>query len=113
MTRHSAISRGEIRTTMTIACQTWSKHTNIEFQEIGYGNPDIEVRFETRRHNDPFPFDGPGGTLAHAFYPLNNGGLAGDIHLDDEEEFTVYSRRGKNLGWVLTHELGIYVLCTC
>ena len=64
------------------------------------------MKFGKGRHGGPFPFDGPGGTLAHAFYPMNNLGISGDMHLDDDEEFTVRSPRGVNLAWVMTHELG-------
>lgn len=33
-------------------------------------------------------------------------GLAGDTHFDDDEVFTLKSRRGKNLYWVALHEFG-------
>ena len=39
--------------------------------------------FESRDHGDEEPFDGPGGTLAHAYYPY----YGGDIHVDRERSW--------------------------
>jgi len=73
--------------------------------------PDIWIKFVTKRHGDPFPFDGAGGVLAHAFYPGSNTGVAGDVHFDDDEHYSYDNRPvegevGRDLMWVTTHEHG-------
>ena len=49
--------------------------------------------FRLTDHGDFYPFDGPDGTLAHAFAPSQ--GIGGDAHFDDDETFTFRSSRGK------------------
>ena len=46
--------------------------------------------------------DGPGGTLAHAYFPQ----FGGDIHVDDSEYWSVQSYKGTNLLQTMVHELG-------
>lgn len=91
---------------MSKAMGYWSRSTNINFKETASSKPDIWVKFTRYHHGDPYSFDGRGGTLAHAFYPHNNQGWSGDIHFDDDENYTYQSSRGRNLLWVATHELG-------
>lgn len=58
--------------------------TTLTFSEVS--SPlfaDIIIGFYTGDHGDGEPFDGPLGTLAHAFSPT-----AGIFHLDGDEEWT-------------------------
>ncbi|XP_066922541.1 uncharacterized protein [Clytia hemisphaerica] len=105
-----------IKINLRKAFDFWSQVTNLIFIEIpesqvgepGFEKNDIEilVSFVTGQHNDPYWFDGPDGTLAHAFYPLTNVGLSGDIHFDDDENYTIQSKDGYNFLWVAVHEIG-------
>lgn len=87
----------------------WSAATNLRIKEDRYANEkdvDIHISFVNGWHNDAYPFDGQGGTLAHAFYPHDNLGLSGDAHFDDAEKFTTGTSAGINLDWVAIHEFG-------
>ena len=57
------------------------------------GGPEIIIRFVSGDHGDGFPFDGPSGVLAHAFYPSIPPApvtpIMGDAHFDDAETWTV------------------------
>lgn len=69
--------------------------------------PDIRIKFVTGFHGDTRPADGPGGELAHAFFPgVEDEDLAGDVHLDDEDTFAVDGGSGVDLLWLAVHELG-------
>ena len=51
------------------AFHVWEKYADITFEWQECGVPDIEIRWEVGDHGDGDPFDGRGGTLAHAFFP--------------------------------------------
>ena len=96
------MSPSRVLTEVRKAFALWSRVADLEFVESRTGVVDLEVRYETYAHGDGDPFDGPGGTLAHAFYPR----WGGDIHMDDSEDWTVGEERGTNMLATLTHEIG-------
>lgn len=51
------------------AFTVWSEYTDLKFKPSS-GSVHIEIRFEKGEHGDGDPFDGPGGTLAHAYFPV-------------------------------------------
>jgi len=98
----SRLTRREVDDTMRKAFDIWEKETDLKFTRKNSGKVHIEIRFERRSHGDDDPFDGEGGTLAHAFFPV----FGGDAHFDDEEDWTVNTHRGTSLLMTASHELG-------
>ncbi|KAM4634170.1 matrix metalloproteinase-17-like [Polymixia lowei] len=72
---------------LTYALKVWSDLVPLDFHFLQGGvEGDIRVAFAWSYHDDGYPFDGRGGTLAHAFYP-GAARMAGDTHFDDEESW--------------------------
>ncbi|XP_034034841.1 collagenase 3-like [Thalassophryne amazonica] len=94
----------EVDDSIEKALQVWAKVTPLRFTRIYSGTADIMISFGTRDHGDYYPFDGPDGTLAHAFAPGT--GIGGDAHFDDDESFTFRSNTGYVLFMVAAHEFG-------
>ncbi|XP_028839932.1 collagenase 3-like [Denticeps clupeoides] len=86
------------------ALRVWANVTPLTFTRLNTGTADIMISFGSKGHGDFYPFDGPGGTLAHAFSPSD--GIGGDAHFDDDERFTENSSRGTDLFLVAAHEFG-------
>ncbi|XP_077626095.1 matrilysin [Crocuta crocuta] len=86
------------------ALNMWSKEIPLSFRRVILGTADIMIGFARGAHGDFYPFDGPGGTLAHAFEP--GPGLGGDAHFDEDERWTDGRGIGINFLFVATHELG-------
>ncbi|EMP37967.1 Macrophage metalloelastase [Chelonia mydas] len=85
------------------AFKVWSDVTPLKFQKVARREADILIRFAHGAHGDSSPFDGRGGTLAHAFAP--GSGLGGDAHFDEGEKWS-QDHRGTNLFLVAAHEFG-------
>lgn len=75
---------------MYYALKVWSDITPLNFHEVAGNKADIQIDFTKADHNDGYPFDGPGGTVAHAFFPGERF-TAGDTHFDDDEAWTFRS----------------------
>ncbi|MGI8742273.1 MAG: matrixin family metalloprotease [Bryobacteraceae bacterium] len=86
----------------------WAKHAKLTFTQTSDPNAGrtIAVMFGARSHGDGFPFDGPGGILAHTFYPypVNPEPIAGDMHFDADENWKIGA--DVDLFSVALHETG-------
>jgi hypothetical protein len=99
----SSTARGEIER----ALREWTKYANLSLSPGQQGAPrTIDIFFGRGAHGDAYPFDGPGGTLAHTFYPAppNQEPAAGDMHLDSDEPWR--SGTSLDLFSVVLHEAG-------
>lgn len=84
------------------AFKIWAAVTPFNFVKTN-GQADINIKFASKKHCDGGDFDGPSGTLAHAFFPEQ-----GRVHFDDEENWTLDGMKtGKiDLYTVAIHEFG-------
>jgi len=108
------LSEEVLRAIVEEALALWAEKVPLEFVEVGDAGPlptpadpvydaggAPHIRFGHHR------FDGEDGVLAHAFFPPpNGGGLAGDVHFDSEEQWTVDPSEGIDLLEVCVHEIG-------
>ena len=118
----------EQRLAYITALQTWADIVQIDFVEIGVPNWNraIDLRYAVGDHcaiesdecGDPdCPFDGPGGTIAHAGFPpgVNSQCVdpmtetwAGNVHFDDDDLFEQDNagNDGYSLTLIAAHEIG-------
>ncbi|XP_060050728.1 stromelysin-3 isoform X2 [Erinaceus europaeus] len=96
--------REQVRQTVAEALQVWSEVTPLTFTEVLEGRADIMIDFTRYWHGDNLPFDGPGGILAHAFFPKTH--REGDVHFDYDETWTVGDNQGTDFLQVAAHEFG-------
>ena len=90
------------------AFREWEKYANVTLSQGAKANAvrTIAILFARGDHGDGYPFDGPGGVLAHTFYPapLNSEPIAGDMHFDADEDWHVGA--ATDLFSVALHEAG-------
>ena len=90
------------------AFNEWSKVAQVSFVSgtSAQALRTVNILFAHGAHGDAFAFDGPGGVLAHTFYPAppNPEPIAGDMHLDNDERWQVGANT--DLYTVVLHEAG-------
>ncbi|RXM96421.1 Histone acetyltransferase KAT8 [Acipenser ruthenus] len=107
--QNQGLPQGTVDSLLHYALKPWGDVTPLHFERAlpGGGDPDIKVEFSRSYHEDGYPFDGPGGTLAHAFFPGDHP-ISGDTHFDDDETWTYMANddQGTDLFTVAVHEFG-------
>ncbi|KAB0796565.1 hypothetical protein PPYR_10626 [Photinus pyralis] len=87
---------------MKLALDTWANYVNLHFERVSdVKSADIISFFGAGDHGCGYPFDGPNGVLAHAFFPQH-----GDIHFDNDEKWNLGGVNGYDFFSVALHELG-------
>ena len=75
------------------ALAEWANYVMVSFTPStnATGDRTLAILFASGAHGDGYPFDGPGGILAHTFYPVptNPESIAGDMHFDDDESWKI------------------------
>ncbi|XP_053561040.1 matrix metalloproteinase-20 [Bombina bombina] len=99
----TSLSKLDVDRAVDMGLKAWSDAAPLNFVKANQGEADIMISFENGDHGDSYPFDGPRGTLAHAFAPGE--GLGGDTHFDNAEKWSTGSN-GFNLFTVAAHEFG-------
>ncbi|XP_050972497.1 stromelysin-3 [Labeo rohita] len=98
------MSKDKVRQVFQEALKIWSDVTPLTFTEVVNEEADIIIDFKSSWHGDDLPFDGPGGILAHAFFPRTH--REGEIHFDYQEFWTLGNELGTDLLQVAAHEFG-------
>jgi len=102
------IPESAVRSEIARAFAVWTQYANITVApatQPGLAGT-IDVLFARYAHGDAYPFNGPGGIIAHTFYPPpgNREPLAGDMHLNADESWSVGGK--VDLFSVALHEAG-------
>lgn len=96
------------QTEIANAFAAWSAVADIQFMEVADGGGAFNVGAVGHIRIGGENLGGPGGTLAHGFYPPNNGvTAAGDIHFDTGDTWKIgFGGPGFDIFFVALHEIG-------
>ncbi|XP_063296236.1 matrix metalloproteinase-18-like [Pelobates fuscus] len=100
-----------VREELVKALKVWENVSHLNFIEVGISQTaDMDIFFVSGLHNDGSKnaFDGPGRVLGHAFMPpmSKKKDIDGDLHLDNDEKWTINEKKGVNLLQAAAHEIG-------
>ncbi|CAF1493737.1 unnamed protein product, partial [Adineta steineri] len=98
------LGKDKTRSLIQEAFGDWARYAPLKFREAEAGEKtDFSISFQTGEHDDGYPFDGSGGTLAHAFFPTD-----GKVHFDATEDWTdkYVDGAGYNFRLVASHQIG-------
>ncbi|CAF1375406.1 unnamed protein product [Rotaria sordida] len=95
--------REKTRSLIQEAFNDWARYAPLKFREATDDEKaEFSISFHAGDHDDGYPFDGAGGTLAHAFFPTD-----GKVHFDSTEDWIdQYVESGFNFRLVASHEIG-------
>ena len=97
------ISEAQTSAIIREAFNAWLDYVPLEITaKCSTCKADFIIEFAQGQHADSYPFDGVGGTLAHAFFPED-----GRLHFDWDERWTEeFDKFATNLYSVAVHEIG-------
>ncbi|XP_075706573.1 matrix metalloproteinase-28 isoform X2 [Rhinoderma darwinii] len=89
------LSQHQVRQAVKAAFQLWGNVSSLTFSEAAGDFADIRLAFFDGEHNDGarHAFDGPGGALAHAFFPRR-----GEAHFDNAEHWSLNGKGAPSQG---------------
>ncbi|XP_070171061.1 matrilysin-like [Polyergus mexicanus] len=118
LTWNFQVASKEISRMVEAAFALWAANSSLNFAHDPL-RPDILISYRTGAHTYanrrnvgicPATFDGPGGALAHAFFPSGATDFTSEIHIDNSEPWHVYLNKNPSnthhLLQTLTHEIG-------
>ncbi|XP_029674440.1 matrix metalloproteinase-20-like [Formica exsecta] len=114
LTWNFQVASEELSRTAEAAFALWAANSSLTFARDPL-RPDILISYRTGAHTYanrrnvgvcPATFDGPGGALAHAFFPSGATDFASEVHVDDSEPWHLYLNKNPPDTHHLLHEIG-------